>query len=244
MNLQNPIESVPESRQPAQATRRGVFRGRSIAAVLFDLDGTLVETDDQAVAQLARRLDRVRRFVPGGDTTRAARRLIMHNHDFLNRWLVLLDQIGVDGPVIRLAKRWGLLDDRSNGASLVPVAGTVELVMRLSKQYKLAIVSTRGEADLRAYLDCQGLNECFQAVVGSDSTRRIKPHPEPVLRALDLLNVTARQAVMVGDTTVDIAAARAAGVLSVGVLCGFGEERDFGGAELVLHSTGELADWL
>ncbi len=244
MSYQQPFADMPESQQPAVASTHCIFRGRPIAAVLFDLDGTLVETDDQAVERLARRLRPVRRFLPAGDTTRAARRLIMHNHDFLNRWLVLLDQIGVDGPIIRLAKRWGLLDDRSNATSLVPVAGTVELVTRLSGQVKLAIVSTRTEADLRAYLDHQGLNGCVQVVVGSDSTKRIKPHPEPVLRALKLLNVAADQSVMVGDTKVDIAAARAAGVLAIGVLCGFGEPKDFDGAELVLDSTADLADWL
>ena len=244
MNHQQPFEVQSPSPQPTGTDGRGVIRGWSIASVLFDLDGTLVETDDQAVERLARRLERMRRFVPGGDTTRAARRLIMHNHDFLNRWLVLLDRLGLDQSIIGLAKRWGLLDDRSNGASLTPVAGTVDLVTRLSRQYKLAIVSTRAEADLHAYLDQQGLSGCFQAIVGSDSTKRIKPHPEPLLRALTLLNGVAGQAVMVGDTTVDIAAARAAGVLAIGVLCGFGEPKDFGDADLVLQSTADLAELL
>ena len=87
----------------------------------------------------------------------------------------------------------------------------------------------------------QGLNGYFQAIVGSDSTQRIKPHPEPVLRALALLNVAADQAVMVGDTTVDIAAAHAAGVLAIAVLCGFGEPKDFTNADVVLESTADLA---
>ena len=217
------------------------IRGRAIAAILFDLDGTLIETDDQAVERLAGRLKPVRRFLPDRDTTRAARRLIMHNHDFLNRWLVRLDRLGLDRGIIGLATRLGLLDDRSNRVSVMPVAGTVELVTRLAGRYKLAIVSTRAEAELRAYIDHQGLTGCFQAIVGSDSTNRIKPHPEPVLRALALLNVAAGQAVMVGDTTVDIEAARSAGVLAIGVLCGFGEPKDFGNADLVLESTADLA---
>ncbi len=224
--------------------RRGVIRGQPVAAVLFDLDGTLVETDDHAVERLARRLEPVRRLLPAGDTIHAARRLIMHNHDFLNRWLVLLDQLGLDRSIISQATRLGLLDDRSNGAGLTPVAGTVELVTWLSGRYKLAIVSTRAEADLRAYLDQQGLNACFHAIVGSDSTNRIKPHPEPVLHALSLINVSADHAVMVGDTTVDIAAAHAAEVLAIAVLCGFGEPKDFTNADVVLESTADLANLL
>lgn len=244
MTQRQPSRSQPSALPRPAADERGVLRGRSIAAVLFDLDGTLVETDDHAVERLAHRLEIVRRLVPGGDTTRAARRLIMRNHDFLNRWLVLLDALGLDGVIIGLAKRWGLLDDRSSGASLRPVAGTLELVTQLSSRYRLAIVSTRAEADLRAYLERQSLGGCFVALVGSDSTQRIKPHPEPMLRALTLLGVAADQAVMVGDTTVDIAAARAAGVLAVGVLCGFGEPKDFRDADLVLQSTADLANLL
>lgn len=238
-----PLLAVTTSRSADETGRRLPYSS-TLDAILFDFDGTLVETDDRAVERLALRLNRVRRLLPHGDASRAARRLIMHNHDFLNRWLVLLDQIGVDGPIIRLAKRWGLMDDRSHSAGLPPVAGVPEMIKQLCGQYRLAIVSTRAVADLHVWLDQQGVAGCFGAVVGSDTTKRIKPHPEPVLRALKLLNVAADQAVMVGDTTVDIAAARSAGVLSVGVLCGFGERGDFEGADLVLQSTAELAGWL
>ena len=81
-------------------------RGRAIAAILFDLDGTLIETDDQAVERFAGRLKPVRRFLPDRDT-RAARRLIMHNHDFLNRWLVRLDRLGWTAASSASPRVWG-----------------------------------------------------------------------------------------------------------------------------------------
>lgn len=240
MNQTDSLPLAPSDR-PAP---RGRVAGRTVAAVLFDLDGTLVETDDHSVARLARRLEPVRGLLPGADATHAARRVIMRTHDTLNRWLVLLDRLGLDQVVLNLAKRLGVLEERTAGASLAPVAGTLELVRQLSGRYRLAIVSTRVEADVRAYLDRQGLNGVIQVVVGSDTTRRIKPHPEPLLRALSLLDVPAQQAVMVGDTVVDIDAALAAGVLAIGVLCGFGERHDFGRADLVLTSTADLRGWL
>lgn len=228
----------------AQPTPSGRLAGRAIAALLFDLDGTLVETDDRSVERLAGRLRPLRRVLPSRDATRAARRVIMRTHDFFNRWLVLLDHLRLDQAILGMARRLGLLEGRSDAASLRPVAGTIDLVTALSPHYKLAIVSTRVEADLRAYLDHHGLGGHILAVIGSDSAARIKPHPEPLLKALELLGVPASDAAMVGDTVVDMEAARAAGVAAVGVLCGFGEPGDFDQADLVLESTADLREWL
>ena len=66
----------------------------------------------------------------------------------------------------------------------------------------------------------------------------------PILKAVEKLGVPARQCVMVGDTDVDVRAAKAAGALAVGVQCGFGELDDFGDADLVIDSTAQLGEWL
>ena len=60
------------------------------------------------------------------------------------------------------------------------------------------------------------------------------------------MNVQPDECLMIGDTTVDIRAAKAAGAQSVGVLCGFGEEKELrqAGADLILESTALLADVL
>jgi phosphoglycolate phosphatase-like HAD superfamily hydrolase len=58
--------------------------------------------------------------------------------------------------------------------------------------------------------------------------------------------VPVERCLMVGDTTADIRAARAAGARSIGVLCGFGqhEELERAGADLILETTGDLMDWM
>ncbi len=215
-----------------------------IEAVLFDLDGTLIETDDQAVVALSARLKRARIFLPQGDPQRAARRLVMWSHDGLNNWLVLLDRIGLDRPAQRLAQRFGLLNDAAEDKVLIPVTGTTELLRQLSGRYKLGIVSTRRTDEIRVFLDQQGLNGEIQVVVGSDTTPHIKPHPHPLLWATEHLGVTPEHTLMVGDTRTDLQAAKAAGALAVAVLCGFGERDDFGDADLILESTANLVDWL
>lgn len=221
-----------------------MLRGRRVAAVLFDLDGTLVETDDEAVARLARLLTTWRPLLPRRDLQRAARHLADWINERYNGGLAVLDWLRLDEPAQRLARRWGLVRENRAAQRLIPVAGTVALVHALQGRYPLGIVSTRSVAEVQVYLAQQGLAGQFAVVAGSDSTQRIKPHPQPILWAASQLGVSPRHAVMVGDTAADVRSAKAAGALAVGVLCGFGDRADLKGADLVLASTADLAGWL
>jgi phosphoglycolate phosphatase len=66
----------------------------------------------------------------------------------------------------------------------------------------------------------------------------------PVRLAAEKLGVKAEQCIMVGDTSVDIRAGKAAGSLAVGVRCGFGHDGDLREADLVLDNPSELTGWL
>jgi phosphoglycolate phosphatase-like HAD superfamily hydrolase len=230
--------------EPVLVPRPAILRGRPVAAVLFDLDGTLVETDDETVARLARRLAPLRSLLPRRDVPRAARHLADWINEHFNIGLAVLDWLRLDEPAQRLARRWGLISENSVGHPLVPVAGTVELVQALYGRYLLGIVSTRTAAEVYVYLAQHGLAGQFAVVAGSDSTARIKPHPQPIRWAAARLGVAVENVVMVGDTAADARSARAAGALAVGVLCGFGDRRDLKRADLVLASTADLAEWL
>ena len=76
----------------------------------------------------------------------------------------------------------------------------------------------------------------FSFVVAQETTKRLKPHPAPILYAVKKLDLPPDACVMVGDTTVDVCSARRAGVWAVAVLCGFGEKAELqrSGAHLIL----------
>ena len=233
-----PTHPLTYDAQPA------TLRGRPVQAVFFDLDGTLVETDDETVARLARRLAPLRPLLPRRDVARCARHLAGWINDHFNGGLAVLDWLHLDRPAQRLFRRWGLIHENSPDHPLTPVAGTVELVRALYGRYLLGIVSTRSEAEVQVYLAQHGLAGCFATVVGYDSTVRIKPHAQPIRWAASQLGVSLRNVVMVGDTAADVRAAHSAGALAVGVLCGFGDRADLRRADLVLASTADLAEWL
>lgn len=85
---------------------------------------------------------------------------------------------------------------------------------------RLAIVTSKLHAGARRGLVHCGLERYFDVVIGADDVDEHKPHPAPVRRALERLDVAPRDAVMVGDSPHDVAAGRAAGTRTIAVTWG------------------------
>lgn len=206
-----------------------------IQAWLFDLDGTLMNTDDQAVDGLARRL----RFLGEDRAARLARRAVMFGETPMNGMVTMLDMVGLDTFFFYLRSRL-----RHKRKALYPIiSGVKPLLTALKREGVLmAVVTTRSRADALDFLAQHQLSEYFGSVVTQESTYRLKPHAAPVLYAAEQLGLDPAQCVMVGDTPVDILSAKRAKAWRVGVLCGFGEraELERAGANLILPSTADL----
>jgi phosphoglycolate phosphatase len=213
-----------------------------IDAVLFDLDGTLIDTDDTAMGTLARLLQPLKWALPKHDPAYAARRLLMALETPGNRLLALLDRLGLDERLYWLAERLRSVRGLYVAASFRPVDGVFEMVDDLSRRYRIGIVTTRARCDAQSFLDQQALADRMAVVIAREDTRRQKPHPAPILLAAQRLAVLPERCLVVGDTTVDVQAACAAGAWSVGVLCGFGErgELERAGADVILETTADL----
>jgi predicted PurR-regulated permease PerM/phosphoglycolate phosphatase-like HAD superfamily hydrolase len=231
---------------PPEFIEAGEIYPGEIDAILFDLDGTLIETDDEAVDTLARRLQAVRWLLPRRDAAWAARRILMWIEGPANSILTFLDRIGLDDAVFDLGDRLQSMRGLYTPLNFRPVDGVGEMLHDLRHRYHLAIVTTRSHGHAEAFLRQQELTDLFQAIVGREDTWRIKPHPSPVRHAAEQLDVPVERCLMVGDTTGDIYAARSAGARSAGVLCGFGEEDELerAGADLILTITSDLSQWM
>jgi len=217
-----------------------------IDAILFDLDGTLIETDDEAVATLARRLTPLQKLLPGRDPHRAARHILMRLEGPANSLLTVLDRLGLDDNLMSVADKVGQLRGLATPASFRPVEGAREMLQDLSYRYRLGIITTRSRRQAEAFLEQQGLRDLFEVVVGREDTFHIKPHPSPIRHAAERLGVPMERCLVVGDTQVDMWAAQAAGARAVGVLCGFGSQSELegAGANLVVKTTVQLRDWM
>ena len=224
-----------------------------IRALCFDVDGTIADTDDHLVAQLAAVLDAVP-LVSGRRAERLARQTVMRAETPVSAAYTLLDRLGLDVPVHRLRTRLRAVRARAANpadtrnlaaADEVPhdmMAGVQEMLVVLAARYPMSTISTGTAPRVERFLAHYGVREHFAAVVGSQTTRRMKPHPDPLLFAAKAMGVDPATCLMIGDTTIDIRTGVTAGAQTVGVLCGFGTEDELrlAGADLILRTTSDL----
>ena len=85
----------------------------------------------------------------------------------------------------------------------------------------LAVVTSKEVRFTNLMLEHFGIAKCFRAIVGGDTTPERKPDPAPVLEALRLLGAAPEESVMIGDSEIDIVAGRGAGTLTCAVTFGF-----------------------
>jgi N-acetyl-D-muramate 6-phosphate phosphatase len=200
----------------------------------FDLDGTLMDTDNQAVDRLARRL----RPLGAARAAHLARRIVMFGETPLNLAMTVFDVVGLDPVIFALRRRSSHIVEPT--FQLVPKV--TPLIEHLASLGEIAVVTTRSQEEAEIFLAQHGLAQYFSLITTQETTKRLKPHPEPIHYTAQKLGLPPSKCVMVGDTVVDIRSARRAGAWAVGVLCGFGERRELrrAGAHLVLDSTADL----
>lgn len=212
-----------------------------IQALCFDVDGTLSDTDDVYVQKVARFFPRFLFSNP----ERVARRFVMWVESPGNTLIGLPDIIGLDDELLGL---WEWLNRHRPRPMkhFMMVPGIKEMLEQLHGKYPMAVVSARDDKSTRAFLEQFELIAYFDEIVTALTAEHTKPYPDPILYAAEKMGVVPENCLMIGDTTVDIRAGKAAGTQTVGVLCGFGErpELESRGTDLILDTTAELVDIL
>jgi len=217
-----------------------------IRALCFDLDGTLSDTDDQFVLKLARWFKIVRFAFPQHDPLPLARYLVMRTETPGNVLHGLPDRLGVDGWMAAAGDQFYRMGLGRSPKPFLVIPGVAEMLARLHGRLPLSVVSARGQRSAQWFLEQFDLSRYFACVATAQTCRHTKPYPDPVLWAAEKMGVPPEACLMIGDTTVDILAGKAAGAQTVGVLCGFGEEDELrrAGADLILPATPHLLDAL
>ena len=224
-----------------------------VRALCFDIDGTLADTDDHIVAQLAALLDAVP-GISGRRADRLARQAVMAAETPVQAAYARLDALGLDVPLAALRRRLRTVRRQARdpgrvrnpqATDQVPhdmMAGVKQMIATLARDFPMCTISTGDTSRIERFLQHYGVREHFTAVVGAQTTRRMKPHPEPLLFAASAMRIAPQHCLMIGDTTIDMRTGGAAGAQTVGVLCGFGTEAELrrAGAQLILSTTSDL----
>ena len=205
-------------------------------ALLFDLDGTLVDSIELIMGSMRHAFDGYAARVPTDDEWRAliGRPLVDSFREFVQD----------DAEIEHLIGRYREHQLTHHDRLVRPYDGIVEVIRAFADAgHPMALVTSKADWLAERALKHVGLDAAIPVIVGCDSCTRHKPHPEPVQRALTLLRSAADHAIFVGDSPHDIEAGRAAGVYTIGVTWGAfsREEMARAGADLVIHDVGHLA---
>ena len=181
--------------------------------ILFDLDGTLIDSTDAILESFSVAYETFGRLVPEDDMIK---KLIGHPLDLMFTMLGI-DALEADEYVHAYKEHYRLISRKKT--TLLPLAH--EAITRASKMAILGIVTTKTAQYSEELLEHLGVMHHFKVLIGRESVTHPKPHPEPIQKALIALNADPEQTWMIGDTPMDIICANEAGVKSIGVLCGY-----------------------
>lgn len=180
--------------------------------VLFDLDGTLIDSGAIILASMRHAAETVlERRIPDEDLMAAV------GGPGLIAQMRALDPERVD-ELVRVYRE----HNEPLHSELQACDGILDVMPRLHAEgRRLGIVTAKRLVTVRLAFDViPELERFFDAVVGADETERHKPHPDPILLALDRLGADPASAAYVGDSPFDVQAAKAAGVHAVAVTWG------------------------
>ncbi len=212
-----------------------------VRAICFDVDGTLSDTDDVMVAELAQLLYPFNFLFPGKDLIKMARGIVMETEGTANFFMGLTDKVGLDEEIFAV-KDWLVRLSKTKVRPFQIIPGTKGMLENLCARYPLAVVSARDTSSTMSFLEQFDLVPYFKAIATDQTCPHTKPYPDPILWAAGQMGVAPTDCLMVGDTSVDIHAGKAAGAQTIGVLCGFGEEKELRllQPDMLLATTPEL----
>jgi pyrophosphatase PpaX len=209
-----------------------------VQVVLFDLDGTIADTNEIIMRTLLETLE----AMSGRSWSREV---------VLPLWGVRLrDQLLRLYPEIDIARAEPFYRQRYqayHGTLLREFPGTRAMLEALrASGRRLGVVTSKKRANATQTVDDLGFHDLMEIVVAIEDTPRMKPAPDPLLFALHALGVSADAAIYVGDNPDDIHAARAAGMRSVAVGWSLRPRAELmaAGPDMLIESPGDILEHL
>ena len=220
-------------REEAPAVKAGEDTGRPIEVVLFDLDGTLIDTIELILSSMRHATAEVL-----GESL--PDEVLLHNVGVPLR--VQMEEFAPD-RVDELLRSYRAHNDGTHDRLVGEYPGTEEgLRAMASRGYRMGVVTSKSVAVAHRGLDLFGLGGFFETLVGYEDTDIHKPEPAPLLLAAERMGVDIDQCCYVGDSPHDINAGKGAGAVTVAALWGpFRQRVTESGPDYAIERLTELA---
>lgn len=209
-----------------------------IRTVLFDLDGTILDTNELIIRTF---MESLKGVAPEG---------FCREHIIPSMGEPLTMQLqrfsGLE-EVDHLVAAYREVNLRLHDELVKPFPYVAEVLKRLHENgIQIGVVTTKIRLTTEKGLSYIGIRDYVDAIVTIDDVEHPKPHPEPVLKAVELLGADPAATMMVGDSVVDIVSAKAAGTVPVGVAWSLKGEQLLldNGARHILRDMRELYDFV
>ncbi|MBX3166625.1 MAG: HAD family hydrolase [Candidatus Eremiobacteraeota bacterium] len=209
----------------------------TIRGVIFDVDGTLVDSNGPHAQAWLKALEEF------GQTADAEeiRRSIGMGGDKIIPMQTPWSEHEPEGKA--LAKRRGEIFEERYLPTLNAFRGARELVRKLHEQgLKLAVASSAPPKELDPLLDIVGIRPYLSEKTSSGDAQESKPDPDIVAVALQRLELKADEVIMVGDTPYDLSAARKLTIRPLAFLTGGWSRQELGEAEWIFEGPAELLE--
>ncbi|HPX94889.1 MAG TPA: HAD-IA family hydrolase [Brevefilum fermentans] len=217
-----------------------------VKGLLFDVDGTLSDTDDRLIHRISKYLAPIARLHKEQGAHHLARTLVMAMETPANTIYHLFDRVHLDQP---LSKIYDWLSRKRNKKKSMQdrfwiIPGVKNMLDDFDGRMRMAVVSARDKDTTHQFLEHFELQQYFDVVVTAQTCNHTKPFPDPVIFAAEQIGLEPAQCVMIGDTIVDVKAGKSAGAQTIAVLCGFGSRRELerAGADLIVESTTDIQE--
>jgi phosphoglycolate phosphatase len=185
--------------------------------ILFDLDGTLIDSTEAILESFRVAFDKFGLPVPDDNSIK---KLVGLPLDMMFIKLgIRSEQVGAYVQAYKAHYR------TIHTAKTTLLPGAKEAIRTAHEFAYLGVVTTKTAQFSKELLEHFGLMKLFEILVGREDVTNPKPDPEPIYKALGGLPKVAGYAYMIGDTCTDMDAARAAQINSIGVLCGYGDSQ-------------------
>ena len=215
-----------------------------LRAIIFDCDGVIADTEPTHLAGFARVL--------------SENGISLSKEDYFDHYLALDDRgcftkaFADKGLMLSQHRLSELVKQKAEYVELVMrteltlLPGAAEFIRAAADHYPLAVASGALRAEIEAIVSYGRLQDCFKAIVSAEDTARSKPYPDPFIKALEQLNVTATETIqppeclVIEDSIHGVRAANQAGMKCLAVTNSYPKEKLFA-ADLVVDSLRGLS---